>query len=103
MTRNTAQAPAPAATAAQASIALLVTSVSLLVNPPFFGSSSSSLHFSNVLLPPTSRASGSTSFSQLHTPTSSLFMSPSSSVSLTPNPEARMITPDKAATRLETS
>ena len=89
--------------AAQPPIVPLVTPVPPLVSPPIFGSSSLWLHFSNVLLPPTSRASGSTSSSLSHTPTSSLFVSLSFSVSLTSNPKARKTTPDKPATRIETS
>ena len=102
VTRNTAQASAPSVAAAHISVAPLVTPVHPLLSPPIFGSSSSSLNFSKVLLPP-SRASGSTSSSQSHTPTSSLFVSPSFSVSFTPNPEARKTNLDKPATRIETS
>ena len=98
VTRNTAQPPVLPVAAARITVAPLVTLVPPLVSPPIFGSWSSSLHFSNVLLPPTSRASGTTSVSHSHTPTSSLFVSPSFSVSLTPNPEARKTTPDKTAT-----
>ena len=101
--RNTAQVPAFPDSAAQVSVAPLVTSVHPLMSPPIFGSSSSSLHFSNVLLPPTSRASGSTSSSLSHTSTSSLFVSPSFSESLTPNLKARKTTHDKSATKIETS
>ena len=72
--------------------ALATTTATALAAPAIFGCSSSSLHFSNFLWPSATQPAVSASSSQSRASSSGLFASPSFSVSLTPNTEARKST-----------